>query len=283
MQVVVLCVTYKPFQQLLKKWLSCQTKKTHKKMLRVYTDGSSIRGNRGGYSAVFPDFLEESFGCPLPDTMSQTNQTAELTAILEGLTKLTAITDVTERIVRICTDSEYSINCLTTWVVKWKKNDWKTSDGNPVVHRTVIERILEILKGFAGHHFSHVKAHTGLDDEDSRYNDYADRLAKKSVLENRIVNIKDLEIKTIRTPDVLAGIPLAIMGMPMDEDSLVSSLMKNIHVLDKKYVKTALLTALRKTLQDKGYDIEKTKIHKTVSYRLIEKTHLTIEHEDTTI
>ena len=48
-------------------------------MIRIYTDGSCINngraGNRGGYAAVYPDFLELSFGCPLPDTSSQTNQT----------------------------------------------------------------------------------------------------------------------------------------------------------------------------------------------------------------
>ena len=90
-------------------------------MIRIYTDGSCINngraGNRGGYAAVYPDFLELSFGCPLPDTSSQTNQTAELTAIYEGLSKLKDITKTEELVGLICTDSEYSINCLTKWVV----------------------------------------------------------------------------------------------------------------------------------------------------------------------
>jgi hypothetical protein len=39
----------------------------------------------------------------------------------------------------------------------------------------------------------------------------------------------------------------------------------------------ALISALKKTLQSKAYDLEKAKIHGAVAYKLVEKTHLTIE------
>ena len=254
-------------------------------MIRIYTDGSCINngraGNRGGYAVVYPDFLEQSFGAPLPDTSSQTNQTAELTAIHEGLLHLQNITHTSESVVRICTDSEYSINCLTKWVVGWRKKDWKTAEGKPVVHRELIENILNVLGTFAGHQFCHVKAHTGMADDDSRFNDMADRLARKSVEERRIINYRELEVKVIRSGDVhdyvLKGIPLAIMGGPVEEDLLFKSILDNTDSIDKKYLKSALVSALKKTLLDKNYDLEKTKIHKSFAYRLVEKTHLTIE------
>lgn len=254
-------------------------------MLRIYTDGSCINngraGNRGGYAAVYPDFLEYSFGCPLPDTSSQTNQTAELTAIYAGIEKLKDVTKTEEMIIRICTDSEYSINCLTKWVVGWRKKDWKTAEGKPVVHRELIEKILNKLKEFAGHQFCHVKAHTGNTDDDSKFNDIADRLARKSVEEQRIIKYEELELKVIRSGDVhdnvLKGIPLAIMGGPIEEEALFESILGNPNSIDKKYLKSALLSALKKTLLDKSYDLEKTKIHRSNAYRLIEKTHLTIE------
>jgi ribonuclease HI len=254
----------------------------------MYTDGSCVNngraGNRGGYAAVYPDFLEHSFGCPLSDTSSQTNQTAELTAIYEGLERLKHITKIEEIIVRICTDSEYSINCLTKWVIGWRKKDWKTAEGKPVVHRELIEKILNTLKDFAGHQFCHVKAHTGEADEDSRFNDVADRLARKSVEEQRIIKYEELEVKIIRSGDVhdhiLNGIPLAIMGGPVEEEVLFKSILENLNSIDKKYLKSALLSALKKTLLDKSYDLEKTKIHRSNAYRLIEKTHLTIERVD---
>jgi ribonuclease HI len=255
-------------------------------MLRVYTDGSSINngraGNRGGYAAVYPDFLNESFGCPLPDTSSQTNQTAELTAIYEGLKKLKDFVKIDEKIVRICTDSDYSIQCLTKWVVGWRKRDWKTAEGKPVVHRELIEKILNLLNEFGGHQFHHVKSHTGFADEDSRMNDIADRLARKAVDERKCIRYEELDIKVIHsnTESALPGIPLTLMGPPIEEDRLFEALLENIDSLDKKYLKSALLSAYKKTLADKSYELEKTKIYKSIAYRLIEKTHLTIEHVD---
>jgi ribonuclease HI len=238
---------------------------------------------------AYPDFLESSFGEPLPSDVPQTNQTAELNAIYGGLERLKTLTPAGERVVRICTDSEYSINCLTKWVVGWRKKNWKTAEGKDVVHRVVIEKILDSLKEFGGHQFVHVKAHTGAADDDSRWNDVVDRLARKAVDDKRRVGYEELESKIVRagaggpgdaTAEVLTGIPLAIMGGPLSEDALCASIRANLDSLDPKFLKTALISALKKTLNAKAYDLEKTKIHKQTAYKLIEKSHLTIEHLD---
>jgi ribonuclease HI len=239
---------------------------------------------------AYPDFLESSFGEPLPSDVPQTNQTAELNAIYGGLERLKTLTPASERVVRICTDSEYSINCHTKWVVGWRKKTWKTAEGKDVVHRVVIEKIIDSLKDFGGHQFVHVKAHTGAADDDSRWNDVVDRLARKAVDDKRRVGYEDLEAKIVRAgaggPDgssaaeVLAGIPLAIMGGPLSEDALCASIRANLDSIDPKFLKSALISALKKTLNAKAYDLEKTKIHKQTAYKLIEKSHLTIEHLD---
>jgi len=238
---------------------------------------------------AYPDFLESSFGEPLPSDVPQTNQTAELNAIYGGLERLKTLTPAGERVVRICTDSEYSINCLTKWVVGWRKKNWKTAEGKDVVHRVVIEKILDSLKDFGGHQFVHVKAHTGAADDDSRWNDVVDRLARKAVDDKRRVGYEELESKIVRagaggpgdaTTEVLTGIPLAIMGGPLSEDALCASIRANLDSLDPKFLKSALISALKKTLNAKAYDLEKTKIHKQTAYKLIEKSHLTIEHLD---
>ena len=259
-------------------------------MLRMYTDGSCTNNgkasSRGAVGVAYPDFLESSFGEPLPVDVPHTNQTAELTAIHDGLNHLKTITSVSDRVVRICTDSEYSINCLTKWVAGWRKKNWKTAEGKDVVHRVVIEKILDSLKDFGGHQFVHVKAHTGAGDDDSRWNDVVDRLARKAVDDKRRVEYAELEAATkiVRagagSDEVLAGIPLAIMGGPLSEDTLYASIRANLDVLDPKFLKSALISALKKTLNAKAYDLEKTKIHKQVAYKLIEKSHLTIEHID---
>jgi ribonuclease HI len=262
-------------------------------MLRMYTDGSCTNNgkasSRGAIGVAYPDFLESSFGEPLPSDVPQTNQTAELNAIYGGLERLKTLTPAGERVVRICTDSEYSINCLTKWVVGWRKKNWKTAEGKDVVHRVVIEKILDSLKDFGGHQFVHVKAHTGAADDDSRWNDVVDRLARKAVDDKRRVGYEDLESKIVRagaggpgdsTAEVIAGIPLAIMGGPLSEDALCASIRANLDSLDPKFLKSALISALKKTLNARAYDLEKTKIHKQTAYKLIEKSHLTIEHLD---
>ena len=253
-------------------------------MLSIYTDGSSInngrKNSRGAYSAVYPDSLESSFGRPLAPDDSQTNQTAELTAILEGIRGLKSQRSVSGVVVRICTDSEYSINCLTKWVSGWRKKDWKTAAGKPVVHRTLLEEILKELEGIV-HQFVHVRAHTGGDDADSKWNDLADQLANKAANESKEVHPSDLTEKVVRigtsVDDVLGGIPLKIMGGPVTETELVKAILANTASLDQKFLSAALITALKKTLQSKAYDLEKAKIHGAVAYKLVEKTHLTIE------
>ena len=254
-------------------------------MLSIYTDGSSInngrKNSRGAYAAVYPHAPDLSFGRPLADDNSQTNQTAELTGILEGLRVLRSFCSSTGVVVRICTDSEYSINCLTKWIVGWRKRDWKTTEGKPVVHRVLLEAILKELELFAGHQFVHVKAHTGGEDNDSKWNDMADQLANKAATEGKQVKIADLTDKVVRlgtsVDDVLTGIPLKIMGAPLSEVDLVKAVLANTGSLDQKFLSAALISALKKTLQAKAYDLEKTKIHGAVAYRLVEKTHLTIE------
>jgi len=258
-------------------------------MISIYTDGSSLNNGRknakGAYACIYPSMLAESFGRPLPADGSQTNQTAELTGILEGVRTLKGISDVSSAVVRICTDSEYSINCLTKWIAGWRKRGWKTAEGKPVVHKAILEEILKELEGLGGHQFVHVRAHTGATDTDSKWNDYADQLATKAAELGRTVKYEELEEKVVRmgttADDVLTGIPLKIMGAPMSETDLVKAILANTASLDAKFLGAALISALKKTLTARAYDLEKTKIHGKTAYRLIEKSHLTIEKIDT--
>ncbi len=256
-------------------------------MLRVYTDGSCIsngkKSAKAAFGVIYPDHLAESWGEPLSEGDSHTNQTAELTAIYQGILKGTTLQgDPSDVTIHIYTDSEYSINCLTKWVGGWKKKDWKTATGKPVVHRDVIERILNELKKYSGHIFTHVKAHTDSTDEHSIWNGKVDQLARDASEKGKIVKMTDLsEVKVVRNTEpsehVLTGIPLAIMGGPVSEKDLVESLKKNLDILDPTALKTALISALKKTLSIKKYDLEKSKVFKTPHYKLIEQNHLTIK------
>lgn len=70
----------------------------------------------------------------------QTNQRAELTAILRAL----EIVDK-DRPLEIITDSNYAINCSTVWYKNWKKNGWTTTGGSVVMNKDLVVDIRKIL------------------------------------------------------------------------------------------------------------------------------------------
>lgn len=110
-------------------------------MLRIYTDGSSLRNGTkiasAGVGVYFgPEDSSRNVSEPLKGTR-QTNQRAELTAILRALDIAPRHRDVT-----IFTDSRYAIDCVTVWFVKWRRNKWLTSENKPVENKDLIESIL---------------------------------------------------------------------------------------------------------------------------------------------
>jgi ribonuclease HI len=248
-------------------------------MLKLYTDGSCTnngrKGARAGYSVVFPDFLEHSWGDSLGEA---TNQTAELTAIYQGFVRGQTLMGDPEHIqLRIFTESEYSINCLTKWVAGWKKRDWKTADGKPVVHRELVERIITEVRKYGSHIFTHVKAHTGGADEDSKWNQIADDLAREAVEAGaRVQYSVEQPVRGETTEFALPGIPLALVGAPVSEKDLLVSIRNNLDSIDASFLHSALISALKKTLQARKYQLDKTKIHKTNHYRIVEESHVTI-------
>ncbi|KIX99178.1 uncharacterized protein Z520_04754 [Fonsecaea multimorphosa CBS 102226] len=71
----------------------------------------------------------------------QTNQRAELTAILRALDIAPRHREVT-----IYTDSKYAIDCVTNWYRNWKKNGWVNSKGKPVENKDLVMDIREKIE-----------------------------------------------------------------------------------------------------------------------------------------
>ena len=71
----------------------------------------------------------------------QTNQRAELTAILRALEIVPKYRDVC-----IVTDSKYAIDCVTIWYINWRKNGWRTSAGKAVENKDLVENILSKIE-----------------------------------------------------------------------------------------------------------------------------------------
>lgn len=99
------------------------------KKIQLITDGACL-GNPGpgGWACIlrYGDLKREMFGSE-PHT---TNNRMELRAAVEGLR---AVKESCE--VEVVTDSNYVKNGITSWILKWKRNGWKTSSKAPVVNQ----------------------------------------------------------------------------------------------------------------------------------------------------
>lgn len=152
-------------------------------MLKIYTDGSSLKngqvGARAGVGVFFGPHNSEydspshkpssepvplftvdwvARGCPpklkrrkltwryrnVSEALKgskQTNQRAELTAILRALEIAPGHRDVT-----IYTDSKYSIECVTNWYRNWRRNGWLNSKGKNVENKDLVVEIRDKIE-----------------------------------------------------------------------------------------------------------------------------------------
>jgi ribonuclease HI len=145
----------------------------------VFTDGSHIKSKTKpfcGYGVHFPNGelpdISEEF------TNKPTNQRAELYAIYKAIKTINEYNkDIN---IKIYSDSEYSIKSMTIWIKNWKKNNWISSTGKPVMNQDIIKNIDELIINHNGKiKFKHVRAHTGKTDYESVHNDIVDKLARQ--------------------------------------------------------------------------------------------------------
>jgi ribonuclease HI len=92
----------------------------------IYTDGA-CKGNPGpgGWGAllILGHHRKELFG----GEPATTNNRMELTAVIRALESLSRRCEVD-----LHTDSQYVKQGIESWIHKWKRNGWKTSDRKPV-------------------------------------------------------------------------------------------------------------------------------------------------------
>ena len=136
----------------------------------IFSDGNcksnGQKGARAGYSAFFTEDKDSPLH-PFNKTSlileEPTNNKAELSAIryiLDILLKNPQIFH--EKKIVICTDSMYSIQCITTWCHNWMKNGWKTSSKQPVKNKELIQDIVHKKNILSHTHhisFQHIRSH----------------------------------------------------------------------------------------------------------------------------
>ncbi len=156
----------------------------------IFTDGAcSDNGKRtakAGYGVhVYKDRSLDRASRLFPNE-PQTNNRAELRGIQAALDLVDQygvewLKDHTE--IRIWSDSEYSIHCLTKWAKGWKSKGWKKSDGGHIQNIDLIKPIYDRLERMPRVKLQHVRAHqTALQSEfPFDGNHRADELATRSL------------------------------------------------------------------------------------------------------
>lgn len=114
----------------------------------AYSDGSSLANPGGPGGTGFVTFDRERgtfrFGGNryLTDgAFAVTNNRMELRAVLEALDGLPE-----GAAVEVISDSRYTLDALSKWIHGWRRKNWMTSAGQPVLNRDLIEVVDARLK-----------------------------------------------------------------------------------------------------------------------------------------
>ncbi|XP_056640096.1 ribonuclease H1 isoform X1 [Diorhabda sublineata] len=139
----------------------------------VFTDGACENNGKSnakaGIGVWFGDNHQLNISKPVEGRA--TNNTAEIQACIEGL-KVLEQQGVKK--VKIFTDSQFTINCMTKWIKNWKKNNWKTASGGDVKNKEDLKILDTVIKSFLDVKWQHVAGHQGI-----KGNEAADELARQ--------------------------------------------------------------------------------------------------------
>lgn len=105
-----------------------------------------------------------------------TNQIAELTAAIEGLSRTPDGASVT-----LISDSQYVLKGLTEWRAGWVRRGWKNSAGDPVANQPLWKKLYAVADARKVT-TQWVKGHSG-----DKYNEEADTLANEALAEAKKV------------------------------------------------------------------------------------------------
>jgi ribonuclease HI len=128
------------------------SKEKNENIMHVFTDGACPNNGKRNANAAWGALLVsdngyivlDRFSGAIPLSESQTNQRAELTALLRGLevAEKQLLRDSTLKKIQIWSDSQYSINCASVWGPTWKSRGWK-KQGGEIQHLDLIHILVE--------------------------------------------------------------------------------------------------------------------------------------------
>ncbi|KAI3403079.1 hypothetical protein KGF56_004139 [Candida oxycetoniae] len=159
----------------------------------IYIDGAS-RGNgrvsipASGYGVYYGtnDPRNRAVALDEVDDVHKnppTNQRAELHAMRHALRDIKhhLITSDSPEPFSIHSDSQYTINCISTWAKNWKANGWRTSKNTPVANADIIKEAVELKNEvdqlYRQHNWGPLELHYVRGHSGDEGNENADRLA----------------------------------------------------------------------------------------------------------
>ena len=138
----------------------------------VFTDGS-CEGNPGpgGWGFVWvenDEIVQEKYGRD-GDT---TNNRMELTALIEALRVLPEDAETA-----VYSDSQLCVKTVNEWAAGWERRGWRRKSG-PIANLELVKQFYALARAHPGVRIEWIRAHDG-----SRWNEYADALASRYLLE----------------------------------------------------------------------------------------------------
>ena len=137
-------------------------------MIDIYTDGSCL-GNPGNGGWAFLVKKNDIISSRSGFVLNTTNNQMELTAAIKAIEFIDS-----DEVINIFTDSNYVKNGITSWIKKWKINNWINSSKQPVKNKKLWERLDE-LNSTKHVKWQWVKAH-----DTNTFNNRVDLLARQS-------------------------------------------------------------------------------------------------------
>ncbi len=164
----------------------------------IFSDGGCLKnpgGDTGSGIAIYrKGVLDELwYGMYLPEG---TNNIAELNALYQALI-VAKESLTTNQSAQIFTDSKYSLQAVTQWANRWKKNGWRTQTG-PVKNQELVEKCFNLYLSLNNKvKIYHVPGHADIEG-----NELADRMATLAMKRGEVEFVHYTEFKAVE--EVLA-------------------------------------------------------------------------------
>ena len=129
----------------------------------IFTDGACTNNGKRGANAAWGAIIVSDDGyrvlnrlsAAIPKSEPQTNQRAELQALLKGL----QAAELINGFIKLWSDSQYAINCASVWGPSWKKKGW-VKQGGVIQHLDIIKPIVNLTESLRSRiEFKWLKGH----------------------------------------------------------------------------------------------------------------------------